>query len=149
MGVPPVRNRGASIRPRTCGVPAGAWARRPCHTMIFSIFPKFLAHLTVPQLAAAVREAGLDTTNLVVRDGYWMSRSNFHDALQKFMSAAVRRASRRMGETPMPHNDVQHIPDVPGEPDRAAACRGRARGWTRHVEPRRARRLVSEPLELS
>ncbi len=56
--------------------------------MIFSIFPKFLAHLTVPQLAAAVREAGLDTTNLVVRDGYWVSRSNFHDDLPKFMSAA-------------------------------------------------------------
>jgi sugar phosphate isomerase/epimerase len=55
--------------------------------LTFSIFPKFLAHLTVPQLAAAVREAGLDTTNLVVRDGFWVGRSNFAVDLPKFMSA--------------------------------------------------------------
>jgi sugar phosphate isomerase/epimerase len=53
----------------------------------YSIFPKFLAHLGVPQLAAAVRAVGLDTTNLVVRDGFWVSRSSFAEDLPKFMRA--------------------------------------------------------------
>jgi sugar phosphate isomerase/epimerase len=38
---------------------------------IFSIFPKFYKHLNMQQLAELIREVGLDTTNLVVRDGYW------------------------------------------------------------------------------
>lgn len=53
--------------------------------MIFSLFPKFLTHLSVPQLAAAVRGAGLDTTNLVIRDGFWVSRSNLAEDLPGFM----------------------------------------------------------------
>ena len=56
--------------------------------MVLSIFPKFLAHLSVPQLARVVREVGIDTTNLVVRDGFWVSRSNFADDLPQFMRAA-------------------------------------------------------------
>ena len=56
--------------------------------MVLSIFPKFLAQLSVPRLAAVVRDVGLDTTNLVVRDGFWVSRSNFADDLSKFMRAA-------------------------------------------------------------
>ena len=39
----------------------------------FSIFPKFFRHLDRAGLAALVRGAGLDTTNLVVRDGYWVT----------------------------------------------------------------------------
>src|SRR5688572_9525345 len=56
--------------------------------MVLSIFPKFLAHLSVGQLAATVRDVGLDTTNLVVRDGFWVSRSNFAKDLPEFMCAA-------------------------------------------------------------
>jgi len=56
--------------------------------MVLSIFPKFLAHLSVTQLARVVRDVGLDTTNLVVRDGSWVSRSKFADDLPKFMRAA-------------------------------------------------------------
>ena len=56
--------------------------------MVLSVFPKFLAHLSVPQLARAVREAGLDTTNLVIRDGFWVSRSNVARDLPEFMRTA-------------------------------------------------------------
>jgi sugar phosphate isomerase/epimerase len=58
----------------------------------FSIFPKFLAHLSVAELAAVVRDAGLDTTNLVVRDGFWVGRTNYATDLPTFM-----RAARGMG----------------------------------------------------
>jgi sugar phosphate isomerase/epimerase len=56
--------------------------------MTLSLFPKFLAHLSVPQLARVVRDVGLDTTNLVVRDGFWVSRSNFARDLSTFARAA-------------------------------------------------------------
>jgi sugar phosphate isomerase/epimerase len=39
----------------------------------FSIFPKFYRHLDVAGLAALVREVGLDATNMVIRDGYWVT----------------------------------------------------------------------------
>jgi sugar phosphate isomerase/epimerase len=38
---------------------------------IFSLFPKFYREYTPQQLAELVRHTGLDTINLVVRDGYW------------------------------------------------------------------------------
>jgi len=56
--------------------------------MVLSLFPKFLAHLSVTQLAHVVRDVGLDTTNLVVRDGFWVSRSTFAHDLPTFMRAA-------------------------------------------------------------
>ena len=42
----------------------------------FSLFPKFYKHLSAEQLAELVREVGLDTTNLVVREGYWADPYN-------------------------------------------------------------------------
>jgi sugar phosphate isomerase/epimerase len=39
----------------------------------FSIFPKFCRHLSAEQLAEFVKEVGLDTTNMAIRDGYWVS----------------------------------------------------------------------------
>jgi|GEM_PF-723050 len=39
----------------------------------FSIFPKFCQHLSAEQLAQFVKDVGLDTTNLVIRDGYWVT----------------------------------------------------------------------------
>lgn len=50
----------------------------------WSIFPKFLRHLSVPQLAQVVHDVGLDTTNLVIRDGYWVGRQTFYDDLPRF-----------------------------------------------------------------
>lgn len=37
----------------------------------WSVFPKFQKHLDPRGLAAFVRDIGVDTTNIVVRDGYW------------------------------------------------------------------------------
>jgi sugar phosphate isomerase/epimerase len=53
----------------------------------WSIFPKFQKHLDVQALAALVREAGLDTTNLVIRDGYWVSRADLAAELPAFLRA--------------------------------------------------------------
>jgi sugar phosphate isomerase/epimerase len=51
----------------------------------YSIFPKFLQSLTARELAAAVREAGLDTCNLVIRDGYWVSKKALTAQLPAFL----------------------------------------------------------------
>ncbi len=53
----------------------------------WSIFPKFYQHLGLAELAALVREVGLDTTNLVIRDGYWVSRAGLARDLPLFMAA--------------------------------------------------------------
>ena len=53
----------------------------------FSIFPKFYKHLSVEQLAELVREVGLDTTNLVVRDGYWVTPDGMAAEVPKFVEA--------------------------------------------------------------
>lgn len=58
---------------------------------IFSIFPKFFQHLSAEQLAEMIHEVGLDTTNLVIRDGYWVSMANLAkeaSAFLKTMNAA-------------------------------------------------------------
>ncbi len=51
----------------------------------YSIFPKFLQSLTARELASAVREVGLDTTNLVIRDGYWVSKKALAAQLPAFL----------------------------------------------------------------
>jgi len=40
---------------------------------VFSIFPKFYKDLSMEALADTVKGAGLDATNLVIRDGYWVT----------------------------------------------------------------------------
>jgi sugar phosphate isomerase/epimerase len=52
-----------------------------------SLFPKFYKHLDAHQLAGLVREVGLDTTNVVVRDGYWTSLENLATELPEFIKA--------------------------------------------------------------
>lgn len=42
----------------------------------WSLFPKFYQHLDLPRLADLVRKTGFDTTNMVIRDGYWVSPEN-------------------------------------------------------------------------
>lgn len=56
----------------------------------FSVFPKFFQHLDAGQLASLIREMGLDTTNLIVRDGYWTSESNLAAELPEFMRTMAR-----------------------------------------------------------
>jgi sugar phosphate isomerase/epimerase len=53
----------------------------------FSLFPKFFRHLELEALADLVREVGLDTTNLVVRDGYWVTEAS----LRQQLPAALKR----------------------------------------------------------
>lgn len=53
----------------------------------WSIFPKFYRHMDLPELAGMVREVGLDTTNLVIRDGYWVTPDNLADGTRKFVQA--------------------------------------------------------------
>lgn len=54
-------------------------------SITFSVFAKFYQHLSVRELAGLVREVGLDTTNLVVRDGYWTSEANLAAELPEFV----------------------------------------------------------------
>lgn len=53
----------------------------------FSIFPKFYQHLSAPELAELVKAVGLDTTNLVIRKGYWVSPDSLADDVPAFVAA--------------------------------------------------------------
>jgi sugar phosphate isomerase/epimerase len=53
----------------------------------WSIFPKFQQQLDARGLAAFVRDVGLDTTNLVVREGYWVEPKNLGADTAKFVDA--------------------------------------------------------------
>ena len=53
----------------------------------FTLFPKFYRHLGVEQLAELVREVGLDTTNLVVREGYWVDPHRLAADVPRFVRA--------------------------------------------------------------
>ncbi len=50
-----------------------------------SLFPKFLKQLDLPGLAATVRRCGLDTTNLVVREGYWAQPATLAEDVPRFV----------------------------------------------------------------
>lgn len=54
---------------------------------IFSIFPKFYTHLTAAGLAELVHQVGLDTTNVVIRDRYWVSPRRLSRDLPAFRKA--------------------------------------------------------------
>ena len=53
----------------------------------FSIFPKFYKNLSVEQLAGLIKDVGLDTTNLVIRDGYWVSGRDLAAEVPAFVKA--------------------------------------------------------------
>lgn len=57
----------------------------------FSLFPKFLQHLSADELAATVADVGLDTTNVVVRDGFWVSPAGLREELPRFLAAMRAR----------------------------------------------------------
>lgn len=56
----------------------------------WSIFPKFYQHLSVQELAALIREVGLDTVNLVIRDGYWVTPGRLAEETKAFVKAMDR-----------------------------------------------------------
>jgi sugar phosphate isomerase/epimerase len=58
--------------------------------VVFSIFPKFYKHLSVEQLAELVKQVGLDTTNLVVRDGYWCARKTLARDVPVFVKTLAK-----------------------------------------------------------
>ena len=53
----------------------------------WSVFPKFFRRLSVDQLAGLIKEVGLDTTNAVIRDGYWVTREGLASELPAFVKA--------------------------------------------------------------
>jgi len=55
--------------------------------IIYSIFPKFYKHLDPHGLAEVVRRVGLDTTNVIIRDGYWVTAAGLKTELPVFVSA--------------------------------------------------------------
>jgi len=59
--------------------------------IIWTLFPKFYRHLSPEQLAELVREVGLDTTTVVIRNGYWVTYDRLAEELPAFCKA-VRKA---------------------------------------------------------
>ena len=55
--------------------------------IVHSLFPKFFGHLDVRGLAAAVRAAGLDTADLVIRKGYWVTGEDLAREVPAFVKA--------------------------------------------------------------
>ena len=53
----------------------------------WSVFPKFYKHLKADELAGFVRGVGLDTMNLVIRDGYWVTPGNLAEDTKAFVEA--------------------------------------------------------------
>ncbi len=51
-----------------------------------SLFPKFLPDQSPDAVAAVVREVGLDTVNVVVRDGFPVSNANFVQELPRYVA---------------------------------------------------------------
>ncbi|HEU5078467.1 MAG TPA: sugar phosphate isomerase/epimerase [Opitutaceae bacterium] len=51
----------------------------------FSIFPKFFRGLSLDGLVELVRSSGLDTTNLVIRDGYWCEPAKLASDVPRFV----------------------------------------------------------------
>ena len=60
----------------------------------WSLFPKFYRHLSPEGLADLVRQVGLDTTNLVVRDGYWVGQYSIETDLPRFIKAMDKAGVR-------------------------------------------------------
>ena len=52
----------------------------------YSVFPKFLRHLDTHQLAELVHEVGLDTVNVVIRDGYRVNESSLESELASYIT---------------------------------------------------------------
>jgi len=53
----------------------------------WSVFPKFQKHLDARGLAEFVRDIGVDTTNMVVREGYWVTPGKVGVQTANFVAA--------------------------------------------------------------
>lgn len=62
---------------------------------VFSIFPKYYQHLKLAELPSLIHDVGLDTTNLVVRDGYWVTMQNLAADTRAF-TATMRAAGLKV-----------------------------------------------------
>ncbi len=60
------------------------WAKMFFVKTVLSLFPKHYQHLSVKELAGLVRQVGLDTTNVVIRDGYWVTKAGIASELPEF-----------------------------------------------------------------
>ncbi len=56
----------------------------------FSIFPKFFRSLTLEDLIEMTKEVGLDTANLVVREGYWCEPKSLAKDAARYVRAFER-----------------------------------------------------------
>ena len=52
----------------------------------YSVFPKFLRHLDTHQLAELVHQVGLDTVNVVIRDGYRVDETSIGNELANYIT---------------------------------------------------------------
>lgn len=55
--------------------------------IVWSILPKFYQHLDVDGLAALIHEVGLDTTNMMIRKGYWVTGEDLAAETKAFVGA--------------------------------------------------------------
>ncbi len=62
----------------------------------WSIFPKFYQHLSAAELADLIKHVGLDTTNVVIRNGYWVSEDTMKESLPRFVST-MENAGLKLG----------------------------------------------------
>lgn len=53
--------------------------------LTLSVFPKFFGRIPVPQLAEQIRSAGLDTCNLVIRNGFTVTEENYRQAVPDYV----------------------------------------------------------------
>ncbi|MCH8540832.1 MAG: sugar phosphate isomerase/epimerase [Opitutales bacterium] len=54
---------------------------------IFSVFPKFLAHLPVGELARRLQDAGADAVDLIIRRGFWVEPDQLAGQVPAFVQA--------------------------------------------------------------
>jgi len=59
-----------------------------------SVFPKFLRRLDADRLCGSLHDVGLECVNLVVRDGYWATRSELGRQTADFVATAAHHGLR-------------------------------------------------------
>ncbi len=55
--------------------------------ILHSLFPKFFGHLDPEGLAATIRDCGLDTVDLVIRKGFWVTGEDLQTEVPAFLAA--------------------------------------------------------------
>ncbi|HNS33473.1 MAG TPA: hypothetical protein PKN36_10975, partial [bacterium] len=56
----------------------------------WSLFPKYYRHLDIGRLAGIAAEAGLESVNVMIRNGYWVSPEGFRKELPIFVKSVKR-----------------------------------------------------------